>query len=671
MPRDLPLSNGRLLVNFDAAYRVRDFYYPHVGKENHSLGHPFRFGVWCEGVIAWSDADEWERDLRYRDETLVTEVALTHHRMALRLRCADVVDFHEDVYLRHVTVGNLADREREVRLFFGHDFHISGSGSGDTAYYRPAERLLVHYKGMRYFAINASTDRGVGLDQFATGVKEVGSAEGTWRDAEDGRLEGNPIAQGSVDSTAAVHLQVPALGQASAHYWIAVGTEWRSVRALNQLVIDKTPAELLRRTANYWRLWVNKEEENYGGQPARLVDLHKRSLLILRTQIDEGGAVIAANDSDIEQYGRDTYSYMWPRDGALVAHALDLGGFIAPATRFFQLCANIITKEGFFLHKYNADGSLGSSWHPWVYQEDGDLPVQEDETALVLWALWHHFDRFRDIETIKPLYRPLVIRAANWLCEYRDPTTGLPRPSYDLWEVRYGVHAFTMGAVFGGLQAAAHFARAFGEAELGERYQTTAHEIREAAGRYLWLGSLGRFARTLYRREGGKLEPDATLDSSLCGLYRFGMYPPDDARVTATLEAVHDRLWVRTDVGGLARHEDDTYQQVSRDIGNVPGNPWFVCTAWLAEWYTARAKTADDLLPALNLLHWIAERALPSGVLAEQVNPYTNDPLSVSPLTWSHAEYVTAFLEYLDKRATLHTCPGCGHRLQARRRLHG
>ena len=48
MPRDLALSNGRLLVMFDRQYRIRDLYFPHVGKENHGTGHPFRCGVWSE-----------------------------------------------------------------------------------------------------------------------------------------------------------------------------------------------------------------------------------------------------------------------------------------------------------------------------------------------------------------------------------------------------------------------------------------------------------------------------------------------------------------------------------------------------------------------------------------------------------------------------------------------
>jgi len=41
-----------------------------------------------------------------------------------------------------------------------------------------------------------------------------------------------------------------------------------------------------------------------------------------------------------------------------------------------------------------------------------------------------------------------------------------------------------------------------------------------------------------------------------------------------------------------------------------------------------------------------ASRALPSGIMSEQVHPYTGEPLSVSPLTWSHAAFVSAVQHY-------------------------
>src|SRR5690606_8099409 len=91
----------------------------------------------------------------------------------------------------------------------------------------------------------------------------------------------------------------------------------------------------------------------------------------------------------------------------------------------------------------------------------------------------------------------------------------------------------------------------------------------------------------------------------------------------------------------------------------VPGNPWFICTLWLAEYFIARAKTLAELKLALPIFEWVAGHSLESGVLAEQVNPYTNDPLSVSPLTWSHATVVSVAINYLEKLEQLQVCSSC------------
>jgi GH15 family glucan-1,4-alpha-glucosidase len=57
----------------------------------------------------------------------------------------------------------------------------------------------------------------------------------------------------------------------------------------------------------------------------------------------------------------------------------------------------------------------------------------------------------------------------------------------------------------------------------------------------------------------------------------------------------------------------------------------------------------DELHLALPLLEWARARVLPSGVMAEQVHPFTDEPLSVSPLTWSHAEFVLTTRWYIGK----------------------
>jgi GH15 family glucan-1,4-alpha-glucosidase len=70
---------------------------------------------------------------------------------------------------------------------------------------------------------------------------------------------------------------------------------------------------------------------------------------------------------------------------------------------------------------------------------------------------------------------------------------------------------------------------------------------------------------------------------------------------------------------------------------------------WVANYYIARANTLDALKPARDILNWTKHYATPSGILAEQIHPRTCEPLSVSPLTWSHAAFVIAVHEYINK----------------------
>src|SRR5205807_4375020 len=91
--------------------------------------------------------------------------------------------------------------------------------------------------------------------------------------------------------------------------------------------------------------------------------------------------------------------------------------------------------------------------------------IQEDETALIIWALWQYFELYQRIEETAPFYRTLVTRPADFMLGYVDPATGLPLPSHDLWEERWGVHAFTVAAGIAGLRADARLTEAFGEPE--------------------------------------------------------------------------------------------------------------------------------------------------------------------------------------------------------------
>jgi len=642
--RDIPVGNGSLLVNFDDKYQIRDVYYPHVGQENHSEGFPFRFGVWADGEFSWIYENDWRRELCYLPETLVTDVRLTNKNLGLEIISNDTVASHENIFLRRVRVSNLLDNPREVRVFLHHDFRISENKIGDTAFYDPENFALVHYKKDRYFLINSEPH----FDAFSTGRKAFRDQEGTWRDAEDGHLNGGAITEGSVDSTVQINLAIGGQSTQEFYYWICAGKSRPEVSELNAHVRKQTPEIYLKYTENYWRAWVNKNDTDYADLPPEIVALYKRSLLIIRTQIDNHGAILAANDSDVTERATDHYSYLWTRDGALVAHALDLAGYPFLTRKFFEFCEKIVHREGYFLQKYNPDGTVASGWHAaWdTFGKKQLVPIQEDETALVIWALWKHYDKFRDIEFIRRLYRPLIIKCADFMVNFRHDELDLPKPSWNLWEDRRGIHTFTVSTVIGGLRAAANFARLFGETERAETYENTAQEFVAGMNEHLYSAELGRFLRALEFTGDEYFTADTAVGASVFALFYFGAFTPEDETVKQTMRAVEEKLWVNTKIGGVARFESDGYMRVSKD---VTGNPWFICTLWLADYRIAVAKSKKDLKGALEILEWTTKRALPSGVLAEQVNPLTGEPVSVSPLTWSHSTFVATVMNYLKK----------------------
>jgi GH15 family glucan-1,4-alpha-glucosidase len=176
--------------------------------------------------------------------------------------------------------------------------------------------------------------------------------------------------------------------------------------------------------------------------------------------------------------------------------------------------------------------------------------------------------------------------------------------------------------------------------------------------RHMWDPERRLFARTAHPQEDGSYRLDFTLDASAYALFAFGALEATDPRVTSHMRAIRERLWVRTEVGGIARYERDTYHQVERHaLHEIPGNPWVICTLWYAQWLIARASNEGELREALEYLEWARWRAAPSGVLAEQYDPHSGAQISVSPLTWSHATLMTVVTQYRLKHAALTGSP--------------
>jgi glucoamylase len=681
MPRPLILGNGTMLATFDEHLQMRDLYYPYVGMEDHTtFGKVHRMGFWVEGIgFSWVSDGSWKITPGYKTETMVGQSQLVNEGLGIAIRLEDAVHPVHNVLLRRLMVRSLDGTEKRVKCFFHHDFHIYGDNQKDTAFYEPYTNSVIHYREKRYFLVGGLTDNpqecvvghkagvydsvlhtmktvtGCGISSFSIGKANYRGLEGTWRDAEDGELGRNPIEQGSVDSTVAIHAIVPADKETEVVLSLCLGKTLDEVVNLQQLVMEEGIEQLFRNTNNYWRSWVNKTHRDFGSLSPQAVDLYKRSLMMIRMHADNHGGIIAAADADIMAFNRDTYTYVWPRDGAFVSLALDNAGYGEISRRFFEFCDRVQSPDGYMLHKYNPDGSVGSSWHPWMRDGEAQLPIQEDETALVLYAMCKHFEQTQDFEFLQNIFETFVKKAAQFLCDFREDETGLPFASYDLWEEHRGIFTYTVATTIAGLQAAAQMSQMLGHHTHSEKYHSIADDMRQAMLFHLFDEETGRFVKKIKRKNGKTTERDLTPDASLAMVWKLGVLSPEDPRVVSTMKQLKDILTVKTGVGGMARYTNDFYQSTEHPSAEIQGNPWIITTLWDAQWRIACAKTVGELDAAKDMINWVLGFAANTGILPEQMHPRTGAPLSVAPLTWSHATYVETVLLFIEKEKMLTT----------------
>jgi len=658
MARALVLGNGTCLVALDKYGFVRDFHYHYVGLENHVSGHKHRIGIMIDDEFSWLDDGNWEINLGYKPETMVGYLICKNDKLQVSVVMEDIVYNETNVFLRQVDVYNHSENEIKIKVFFHQIFHISESRKRNTAFYDPTHNSIVHYKGRRVFVINAKTSDGeqCGIDDYSVGAYQFGGNEGTYRDAEDGKLGKNAVEHGSVDSVIRLCTQSEAKSKARIYYWICVGKSLTEAYDLNKMVNQKTPEGMIHSTEDFWHAWLGKVNISEADLPTKEQKrLFDTSLFILRAHTDNRGSIIASADSEMIEYGKDDYTYMWPRDAAFITASLDKAGFSGVSRPFFEFCKEVLHPDGYLHHRFNADKSLGSTWHSttaqkqWLKDKILQLPIQEDETAGVLFALWQHYLSCKDLEFIEELYKPMIEKMADFLVNFRNLETGLPLPSYDLWEEKIGVSTYTCSAVYGGLVAAANFSELLGKRNHMRRYKKAAEELKEAMIKHLYSERLQSFVR-IATVEGDKVTHENTVDaSSLFGLWYFKALDQNDPLFISSQQQMVQRLTNPTEIGGLIRYENDNYFK-DKD----KSNPWLITTMWEALRLLHKEEvTKEDLKEVEKVLAWIEDKMYASGVLPEQLDPYTGASLSATPLVWSHAVYIELVLEYVKAKKNL------------------
>ena len=603
-------GNGRILLTVNENGEWSELFFPYPGQFQHL--REMRLGLYDVPAkrFAWlRNGDGFSGKPAPTGPARTPSTEWTDHGISLKVE--DLVHPNHDLILRVIRVR--ADPARPLRLFAYHSLKIAESMYQETAYVDPSSRSLVHYKRGYYFEFFSEPH----FDRAACGEHTLKGLQGTYVDAEDGLLEGRTIAHGAADSALQWDVEARPDRDNVVRLFVALGQSNPAIHQLREYVREGGGRRFESEAQAFWQTWVKRRLPRFPeGLSDRAADLYTSSILVLRHASAMTGSIIASPDTASLAVGGDTYNYCWWRDGGYISKAMDEAGLYETAQRFLEFAARCQSEDGSFLHRHFPDGAVGSTWHPPPF-------LQVDQTATVLSAVWHHFKHGADPDALLALW-PMVKGAAGFLAEFRDPATGLPAPSFDLWEERMGIHTYSTAAVIHALERASRIAEELGKD--ASRWRATCREMKAAALAHLWDPSKERFVRSIAPR-------DDRLDASILPALKLGLLPWDDPRSRRTVDEIEKRLWNRP-IGGVARYEGDQYYGVE--------DPWMICTLWLAE---ARLRLGERER-CRQLLEWVAERATPTGLLPEQVDVVTGAPKSATPLVWSHSTFVDVVHKY-------------------------
>ncbi|QQS18332.1 hypothetical protein IPL68_07005 [Candidatus Saccharibacteria bacterium] len=338
MGRPVILGNGALTVGLNESGLVHDFYYPYVGLDNlttsRSVQH--RIGVFVDGTFSWVDDGSWITHVNVEHDALVSDVQLANETLHLTLRLSDFVDTTYNAFCRDIRVQNMSDQTRDIRVFLHQVFEISRGGRGDTALYVPDGPYILDYKGRCSLLVFARSSEGTPFDQYCVGNYGIDGKEGSWRDAEDGELSGNAVEHGGVDSVISSVVTVPGNGESSVEYWVAAADSQYSAEKIHDQLLTHGLAARLESTRSWWQKWLHTAKPSLTSVPELEQIAIKQSLMVIKAHTDRRGGIIASCDSSIYNYGRDYYSYVWPRDGAYAMWPLIRLGYTEEPKKFLS-----------------------------------------------------------------------------------------------------------------------------------------------------------------------------------------------------------------------------------------------------------------------------------------------------------------------------------------------
>jgi glucoamylase len=605
-------GNSRLLAGLSEKGQLERLFWPRIDTPQ-NIGHNWLGLVIDDEKTCWMSYKEWKSKQFYDGDTNILKTVLYHQKHQLEVVITDFAAPNKDLLVRQVRVINESKSKRRIQVMLYSEMMIGENHRYHTTVFLPEEKALWQFKQNSHFII--------GSDQEISGF-QCGKA---MKNANKGRLELNRQAM-APDGALAWELGTVSHGEEAAiTIYTAMGQSLEGIQ--DQLVSVRIAGyqRMEDECRDYWQEYLAKAGQVETGN-SQLDALYRRSLLVFHLMTDkEHGSMLAAPEFDEDFTTCGGYSYCWGRDAAYITYAIDRAGMKEAARCFYRWTIKAQNSNGAWEQRHYLDGAIAPNWG-----------LQVDETGSIIWGMWQHYLLNKEEAALLEFW-PSISLAAEFLVGFINENTGLPYSSMDLWEERSGEHTYSAVAVWAGLCAAAQTAEELGYSQQAKSWQQVSDRLKSTIEQRLWSEKDQCFLRGIYPQASGDIIEDGVVDVSLLGLvFPFAFLPADDPRMIATAKEVEKRL-TSPKVGGIKRYEDDEY---------IGGNPWILCTLWLALYYVELGNHAK----AEKLLKWAVQHQTHSGLLPEQVDRDTGKTAWVVPLTWSHAMLVLTVLKLFPRK---------------------
>lgn len=630
------VGNSRMLGCLSQTGELTRLFWPNIDYPQHI--EKFSAGVFYmehKHSTMWLHEDSWQHRQCYIDDSNIVQTICENGEKGLQVVQTDFVLPDRDILIRQYEIENKGECNVDLG-FVVYSSAITTTPEMRSTLFDFDCDALIHYKHGYYLSISADRD----IFQFQLGNNAYEAARYT-------ELGGYDSIGMMPDGAISLKVGVLAKGEKKifAIYICAASTLKELKKQIRDIKNSNHKMEFLN-TQKYWQIFLEKSKGVNTGND-NIDKLYKRSLLVFKLMSDEKtGGLLAAPEIDEEFTKCGRYAYCWGRDAAFITGALDKCGLTGAVDKFYEWASEVQDESGSWQQRYHMDGNLAPSWG-----------LQIDETGSVIWGMLRHYEVTGNVDFLKKMWKSIK-NGVDFLVHFIDEETGLPGPSYDLWEERLGVHAYSSAAVYAGIKAGVDAALILGEERnTVEQWKKVAETVRTAIEQKFWKEDRKCFIRSIRTKLNPwgsehssdrvfiKVNPkgyyrdftmeDGTADISLLGLsIPFEVFDINDCRIEDMVHSI-ERILTSPASGGIKRYENDNY---------IGGNPWVLATLWVAL-YHARKKNFQT---AEKYFQWAVNACTELYLLPEQVSKDTGEPAWVIPLTWSHAMFVLVLFELIE-----------------------